>query len=72
MMGLLLMLFTNCEKESSDISGDISIDEYELTINPSKQFQTIEGFGASLAFYEGWLTAHPNKKKMWLPIYTGS
>jgi len=65
MMGLLLMLSTNCEKERSNIS----INEYELIINPDKQFQTVEGFGASLAFYEGWLTAHPNKKEIYDAIF---
>jgi len=64
-MGLFLMLTTSCKKESSDIP----IDEYELIIDPDKQFQTIEGFGASLAFYEGWLTAHPNKKEIYKAIF---
>jgi len=27
------------------------------------------GFGASLAFYEGWLTAHPNKSQIYDAIF---
>jgi glucuronoarabinoxylan endo-1,4-beta-xylanase len=68
-MGLSLMLCSNCKKENSDNPDDIAIDEYGLVINPDKQFQTIEGFGASLAFYEGWLTAHPNKKEIYDAIF---
>jgi len=64
-MGLLLMLSTNCKKESSTAA----IDEYDLIIDPDNQFQTVEGFGASLAYYETWLTAHPNKKEIYNAIF---
>lgn len=36
-----------------------------LTINPAITHQTMDGFGAALAFYEGWISAHPNKEEMY-------
>ena len=64
-LGVILILLNNCKKES--ISEPI--DEINLVIDPDIQFQTMEGFGASLAFYEGWLTAHPNKKEIYNAIF---
>ncbi|MBN2348528.1 MAG: T9SS type A sorting domain-containing protein [Bacteroidales bacterium] len=43
--------------------------ENEVLISPIIQFQTVEGFGASLAFYENWLIAHPNKKEIYEAIF---
>jgi len=40
-----------------------------IQINPQDTFQTITGFGASLAFYEGWLPAHPNKAEIYDAIF---
>lgn len=40
-----------------------------VIINTAQQFQTMEGFGASLAYYEGWLTAHPNKSQIYDAIF---
>lgn len=34
-------------------------------INISKKYQVIEGFGSSLAFYENWIPAHPNKDELY-------
>jgi O-glycosyl hydrolase len=64
-IGLLLMLSTNCKKDSSPVP----VDEYDLIIDPDNQFQTIKGFGASLAIYEGWLIAHPNKEEIYKAIF---
>jgi glucuronoarabinoxylan endo-1,4-beta-xylanase len=44
-------------------------EERQLIIYPDSMFQTVEGFGASLAFYEGWLTAHPNKNQIYQAIF---
>ncbi|HAX95719.1 MAG TPA: hypothetical protein DCY35_04245, partial [Prolixibacteraceae bacterium] len=41
----------------------------EVKINPKTSYQTMAGFGASLAFYEGWLTAHPNKSQIYDAIF---
>jgi len=37
-------------------TGEIQVDE---------KHQIIEGFGASVAWYEGWLTNHPNKSEIY-------
>jgi glucuronoarabinoxylan endo-1,4-beta-xylanase len=61
----IVILAISCKKEDNPVD----ITEYNLNINPQSQFQTFEGFGASLAFYEGWLTAHPNKKEIYNAIF---
>jgi glucuronoarabinoxylan endo-1,4-beta-xylanase len=43
--------------------------ENVLRITPQDTFQTITGFGASLAYYEGWLPAHPNKAEIYDAIF---
>lgn len=60
------VLANNCKKEI--VPADIW--EYDITIHPDEQYQTIEGFGASLAFYENWLIAHPNKKEIYDAIFS--
>lgn len=40
-----------------------------LVIYPDSLFQAVEGFGASLAYYENWLTAHPNKDQIYQAIF---
>lgn len=42
-----------------------SSDKDELLVDYETTYQTIEGFGASLAFYENWVPAHPNKEEMY-------
>jgi uncharacterized repeat protein (TIGR02543 family) len=34
-----------------------------VTLDPGQRFQTMDGFGASAAFYENWLTAYPAAAK---------
>jgi glucuronoarabinoxylan endo-1,4-beta-xylanase len=41
----------------------------KLNMTPEEKFQTFEGFGASLAYYEGWLNAHPNKREIYDIIF---
>lgn len=38
---------------------------YEYTIDINKSYQEIEGFGASIAWYENYVTAHPNKAELY-------
>ena len=38
---------------------------HEYTININKPHQVIEGFGASIAWYENYVTAHPNKAELY-------
>jgi glucuronoarabinoxylan endo-1,4-beta-xylanase len=40
-----------------------------VTVDTKTTHQTITGFGASLAYYEGWLTAHPNKAQIYNAIF---
>lgn len=44
-----------------------SVQNIEINLNEKRQ--TITGFGASLAFYEGWLTAHPNRAEIYNVIF---
>lgn len=41
-----------------------------VQINLDEEHQTITGFGASLAFYENWLTAHPNKAEIYDAVFS--
>ena len=41
----------------------------QITIDPRVTHQTITGFGASLAYYENWLIAHPNKAQIYNAIF---
>lgn len=38
---------------------------HEYTIDINKTYQEIEGFGASVAWYENYVTAHPNKAELY-------
>lgn len=40
-----------------------------VNFDPSVKYQTMVGWGASLAFYEGWLTAHPKKAEIYDVIF---
>ena len=41
------------------------------SINPQVTYQTIEGFGGALAFYEGWLPAHPYRLEIYTNAFAG-
>ena len=40
-----------------------------ITIDTAVTYQTITGFGGSLAYYEGWVTAHPNKSMIYDALF---
>jgi glucuronoarabinoxylan endo-1,4-beta-xylanase len=40
-----------------------------ITVKASEKLQTIKGFGASTAYFENWLTAHPNKSEIYGLIF---
>ncbi len=62
---LVLMLFWCLA-----VNGVSEANEYkEFTINIEETYQTIEGFGASIAWYENWVTAHPNKKELYNVLF---
>ncbi|MFO7935958.1 MAG: T9SS type A sorting domain-containing protein [Bacteroidales bacterium] len=41
-----------------------------VIIDTAAAYQTMTGFGASLAYYENWLTAHPNKNEIYDVIFS--
>ncbi|MBN1819951.1 MAG: T9SS type A sorting domain-containing protein [Prolixibacteraceae bacterium] len=46
-----------------------SVETKLIQIDTKETFQEITGFGASLAFYENWLTAHPNRNEIYNIIF---
>lgn len=44
-------------------------EDASLVIDPVNTRQTITGFGASLAYYEGWLNAHPRRSEVYDLIF---
>ena len=52
---------------------------YNASVNVNTTYQTLEGFGASIAWYQSYLTAHPNREEVidlllrtWVSIFTVS
>jgi glucuronoarabinoxylan endo-1,4-beta-xylanase len=41
------------------------------TFDSTKIFQTIEGLGGAIAFYNGWVTAHPYKDEIYTNAFAG-
>jgi glucuronoarabinoxylan endo-1,4-beta-xylanase len=41
------------------------------TIDTTLRHQTIEGFGGAIAFYNGWVTAHPYKQEIYTNAFGG-
>ena len=41
----------------------------EVSVLPGETHQTLTGFGGSLAYYENWLTAHPNKEEIYSALF---
>jgi glucuronoarabinoxylan endo-1,4-beta-xylanase len=41
------------------------------TIDSTKLYQTIEGLGGAIAFYNGWVTAHPYKQEIYTNVFAG-
>jgi len=42
-----------------------AIGQEQVSIDIQQKYQTIDGFGGSLAYYDGWLPAHPNRSKIY-------
>ena len=52
------------------ISGYSQLNGYNLVqVDTSQKYQTIKGFGGSLAYYEGWVTSHPNKSGIYNALF---
>jgi glucuronoarabinoxylan endo-1,4-beta-xylanase len=58
----ILFLFIGASKMSAQA-------ETKLIIDPTETRQTVTGFGASLAYYESWLNAHPRKSEVYDLIF---
>ncbi len=43
----------------------------DVTITPSKEFQTIDGIGGSIVYYLDWLTTHKNKTELYDTLVDG-
>ncbi len=54
-----------------DAGGPGSAPAPTATINPTNLYQTIEGFGGAIAFYNGWVTAHPYKNEIFTNAFAG-
>jgi O-glycosyl hydrolase len=63
----LSLLIVSLAISSPEIYAQASVEK--LTIDPGETYQSIAGFGASLAYYEGWLTAHPKKNEIYEAIF---
>ncbi|HLV09766.1 MAG TPA: hypothetical protein VKY40_06130, partial [Halanaerobiales bacterium] len=44
-------------------------EEFTYTVDLQKSYQEMEGFGGSIAWYENFLTAHPNKEELYDIIF---
>ena len=49
------------------IAKEIPVTDF--TIDSSVRYQKIYGFGASTAWYEGWIVAHPNKSEIYDALF---
>lgn len=45
---------------------------YTASVDVSTTYQTLEGFGAAIAWYNNWLTEHPNKKELYQTLFFDS
>jgi hypothetical protein len=53
----------------------VSLDEAtpavgRITLDTTTKYQTIEGFGGSLAFFQNWVSEHPNAAEIYDAIFT--
>ena len=53
------------------LGGNTNLPAADLTVTPSTQYQTIRGFGGGMAYYQGWLTSHPQKQAIYDTVFTG-
>ena len=48
---------------------NINAANYTATVDISKTYQTLEGFGAAIAWYNDYLTTHPNKNDLYRILF---
>ena len=62
-LAIVVFLFTVASLSAQEQSS--------LKINPDETRQSNVGFGAALAYYEGWLNAHPRRSEIYELIFGG-
>jgi len=65
---IIIILFLLSSMGISKMIAQGEVPE-KLTILPYETHQTVIGFGASLAYYEGWLNAHPRRLEIYQAIF---
>ena len=60
----LLVLVAGC---SYQVEPDPT--EAAVAVDPSVEYQEIDGFGGALAFYENWVTAAPKKEEIYKLLF---
>ena len=64
-------LLVGCGGSTSDPGGrtqtslDVTVD-----VTLTERHQTLEGFGAAVAWYDNWLTEHPNKAELYNVLFS--
>ncbi len=65
----------NGARTSSEIADSYALGADQLvktaSLNAGTSYQTIEGFGGAIAFYNGWVTAHPYKQEIYTNAFAG-
>ena len=57
----------NFYTDDFDVEAPVPVGEIDANI----PHQTIAGFGGAIAFYNGWITAHPYKQEMYTNMFQG-
>lgn len=53
-------------------TSGISAATYDVTVDTGTTYQTLEGFGAAIAWYDSWVTSHPNKTALYKTMFQDS
>jgi glucuronoarabinoxylan endo-1,4-beta-xylanase len=55
----------------TSVSVRAQSDNYKIvSVSTEHSYQTMEGFGGALAYYENWLPAHPNKTEIYEALFS--
>jgi len=66
---LFVFIMMACLSGWNNLIISQDLQDRQVVVDTATTFQTMTGFGASLAFYENWLTAHPNKDEIYDVIF---
>jgi glucuronoarabinoxylan endo-1,4-beta-xylanase len=62
---------TNVNFYADDFIVDAPVTSPVGVVDATVTHQTIEGFGGAVAFYNGWVTAHPYKQEIYTNMFKG-